>query len=71
LLCLAARGTLLAMTSRYAVPLEQLEEQSRVAAAAQVTEQAAPRPAQPPAAGPHLHPFGDGASGADGDGDGD
>ena len=57
------------MTGRYDVPLEQLEGQSRVAATAQVPTQAEPRLPEPLTAGPHLHPFGDGASGADGDGD--
>lgn len=57
------------MTGHYDVPLEQLEEQSRVAATAQVQLQAEPRLAESLVAGPHLHPFGDGASGADGDGE--
>lgn len=57
------------MSPRYDVPLEQLEEQSRVAAVAQVEVQAEPRLHEPLTAGPHLHPFGDGATGADGDGD--
>ena len=57
------------MTGRYDVPLEQLAEQSRVAATAQVTVQAEPRLHEPLVAGPHLHPHGDGATGADGDGE--
>ena len=57
------------MTGRYDVPLEQLEEQSRVAATAQVEVQSEPRLHEPLVAGPHLHPLGDGATGADGDGD--
>lgn len=57
------------MTGRYDVPLEQLEEQSRVAATAQVSLQAEPRLHAPLMEGPAVHPFGDGATGADGDGD--
>lgn len=57
------------MTSRFSMPIEQLEEQSRVAATAQVEAQAEPRLAEPLVAGPALHPYGDGATGADGDGD--
>lgn len=57
------------MTGRYDVPLEQLEEQSRVAATAQVSLQAEPRLHAPLVEGPAVHPFGDGATGADGDGD--
>jgi hypothetical protein len=57
------------MTSRFSVPIEQLEEQSRVAVTAQVEAQAEPRLAEPLVAGPALHPYGDGATGADGDGD--
>jgi hypothetical protein len=57
------------MTSRYAVPVEQLEAQSRVAGAEQVELQAEPRLHAPLVDGPHVHPFGDGATGPDGDGD--
>lgn len=57
------------MSPRYDVPMEQLEEQSRVAAVAQVEVQAEPRLHEPLTSGPHLHPLGDGATGADGDGD--
>lgn len=57
------------MTSRYEVSLEQLEEQSRIAATAQVQMQAEPRLHEPLVAGPQLHPYGDGATGADGDGE--
>jgi hypothetical protein len=57
------------VTSRYAVPLEQLEAQTHVSGAEQVQEQPEPRLHAPLVAGPHLHPYGDGATGADGDGD--
>jgi hypothetical protein len=58
------------MTRRFAVPLDQLEAQSRVAAADQQEVQTVPRLDEPLVAGPHVHPYGDGATGAD-DGDGD
>jgi hypothetical protein len=57
------------MTSRFAVPIEQLEAQARVADAEQVELQAQPRLDAPLLDGPSVHPFGDGATGPDGDGD--
>jgi hypothetical protein len=57
------------MTGRFDVPIEQLEEQARVAAAAQVQVQAEPRLHEPLVSGPQLPPYGDGATGADGDGE--
>ena len=57
------------MTGRFDVSLDELEAQSRVAATAQVETQTEPRLHAPLVDGPHLHPFGDGAIGADGDGD--
>lgn len=57
------------MTRRFAVPIEQLEAQSRVEAADQHEGQPEPRRDEPLIAGPHLHPYGDGATGPDGDGD--
>ena len=57
------------MTRRYAVPLEQLEGSARVADVEQGELQAEPRLHAPLLDGPHVHPFGDGATGAGGDGD--
>jgi hypothetical protein len=57
------------MSNRYAVPLEQLETRAHVSVGEQVQEQPEPRLHAPLVAGPHLHPYGDGATGADGDGD--
>lgn len=57
------------MTSRYAVPVEQLEDTARVACAEQGQLQAEPRQQAPLIEGPAVHPFGDGATGPDGDGD--
>lgn len=57
------------MTRRFALPLEQLEAQSRVAGAEQVELQAEPRLHAPLVEKPQVHPYGDGATGADGDGD--
>lgn len=57
------------MIRRYAVPLDQLEAGARVADTEQVELQAEPRLHAPLVEGPAVHPFGDGATGADGDGD--
>lgn len=57
------------MTRRFAVPLEQLEAGSRVTGAEQVELQAEPRLHAPLVDGPQVHPYGDGATGTDGDGD--
>lgn len=56
-------------TSRFAVPIADLERAAQVSTSEQVTEQAAPRLPEPLVAGPQLHPYGDGATNADADGD--
>jgi hypothetical protein len=57
------------MSRRFDVPLGDLEAAAHVPAPDQVEEQQVSRPAEPLRAGPHLPPYGDGATGADGDGD--
>lgn len=52
---------------RFAVPLTELEGDAHVSTSEQVTEQPEPRLHEPLVAGPRLHPFGDGATGGDGD----
>ena len=52
--------------NRYAVPLETLDE-ARVGQAEQVQEQSTG--VRDPGSGPGTHPFGDGATGPDGDGE--
>jgi len=53
---------------RYDVPLTELEAQARVEAEDRAESQASTRPHEPLVV-PLVHPFGDGATGSDGDGD--
>jgi hypothetical protein len=57
------------MTRRFTVPIEQLEAQARVEVVDQHQVQAVPHLDEPLTAGPHVHPYGDGATGTDADGD--
>jgi hypothetical protein len=57
------------MTRRFDVPLDQLEATAHVADNDQVQEQVSSDRPGPLVTGPQMHPFGDGATGADGDGD--
>jgi hypothetical protein len=56
------------MTRRFQIPIDELEGQSRVTDAQQVQTQAESRLTEP-FPGPGVHPYGDGATGPDGDGD--
>ena len=55
------------VSNRYAVPLLELEGETRLARETLMEGQAEVRPAQQLQAGPHLHPFADGATSDDGD----
>jgi hypothetical protein len=57
------------MTRRFDVPIDELEADARVAVPEQVQAQAASGRPEPLVSGPHVHPYGDGATGADGDSD--
>ncbi len=55
------------MKNRFAVPLQELERQTRPAQDTLIEIQAEIRLCAPMQAGPQMHPFGDGATGDDGD----
>jgi hypothetical protein len=57
------------MARRFQVPLDALEAEAHVPDSEQVQEQASGNRPEPLVAGPQVHPYGDGATGPDGDGD--